>query len=90
MQFLPFLIVIAVVAMFIISGRKNQKIWEKQPTLEEYIKSNPDCQTKTGIRCFNCNSGSIKNWGIGSKISKRRVFICNQCGTTLYRAIQDV
>ena len=55
-------------------------------TLPKYLKAYPHCKTAHGIRCAACNSGSIKNWGFNSSTDTRRVFICNQCNSRLYRA----
>ncbi|HBN9879240.1 TPA: hypothetical protein ACGJWA_004217 [Pseudomonas aeruginosa] len=55
-------------------------------TLPQYLKAYPQCKTAHGIRCAACNSGSIKNWGFSGPTDTRRVFICNQCNSRLYRA----
>lgn len=57
-----------------------------KPTLEEYIKDNPQCYTGNGIKCVNCGSKSIRNWGALSANSPYRTHICNHCGTHLYRS----
>lgn len=59
--------------------------WRAMPTLHMYLSANPQCQTSRGIKCSACNSGSIKNWGLTEANDKDRVFICNHCGTNLYR-----
>lgn len=59
--------------------------WRSIPTLKDYLAANPQCQTPRGIKCLVCNSGSIKNWGLTEANDKDRVFICNHCGTQLYR-----
>lgn len=54
--------------------------------LPEYLKAYPHCKTAHGIRCAACNSGSIKNRGFAGPTDTRRLFICNQCNSRLYRA----
>lgn len=64
---------------------KKHDDWERLPTREEYLAKNPGCSTPRGIRCAVCKGGSIKNWGLLDSESKKRSFICNGCGTALYR-----
>jgi hypothetical protein len=52
----------------------------------EYIKENPQCNTGNGIKCFNCGSKSIRNWGKFGANSSFRVHICNHCGLHLYKS----
>ena len=59
--------------------------WLSVPTLRQYLQENPSCKTPNGIRCNVCNANSIRNWGLNSADSSLRVFICNHCGTRLYR-----
>lgn len=63
---------------------KPAERWRRLPTLAQYLEINPECRTKRGIRCWSCDSGSIKNWGLYSPSDQRRIFICNHCGTDLY------
>jgi hypothetical protein len=56
------------------------------PSLKEYIKENPQCNTGNGIKCFNCGSKSIRNWGKFGANSSFRVHICNHCGLHLYKS----
>lgn len=60
--------------------------WQKIPTLNQYVFHNPECKTNRGIKCRNCNSMSIKNWGQKNANDNRRIFICNHCGNHLYRS----
>lgn len=64
--------------------RRNHQ-WEQLPTLDLYLKAHPDCRTGAGIKCAACGSKSIKNWGVSAANDRRRSFICNSCGETLYR-----
>ena len=80
-MFLVFLFVLVTIAYGIESIKKYLAI----PKLEDYLKKNPDCGTGRGIRCFNCGSGSIRDWGYSGRDSSWRVHICNSCGKVLYR-----
>lgn len=55
------------------------------PTLEQYFDRHPHCRTRRGVKCVRCHSSSIRNWGLYDAQSTERVFICNHCGTRLYR-----
>lgn len=79
------IVILGVFAFAIWSMTANHIRWKKTPTLREYLAENPECRTQRGIRCNQCNSGSIKNWGIDGAKSSRRQFICNHCNTLLYR-----
>ena len=69
------------------SGARKRDDWYKEnvPTMAEYTKQHPDCQTPRGMRCAHCNSGSIKNLGLDNASDPRRVFRCNHCNAMLYR-----
>jgi hypothetical protein len=56
------------------------------PKLNEYLKEHPKCNTGNGIKCINCGSKSIRNWGKFGPNSSFRVHICNHCGLHLYRS----
>ncbi len=55
------------------------------PTMQEYLSRHPECRTARGLKCFQCNSQSIRNWGLQNAASSSRVHICNHCGAKLYR-----
>lgn len=55
------------------------------PTMQEYLSRHPECRTARGLKCFQCSSQSIRNWGLQNAHSSSRVHICNHCGTKLYR-----
>jgi DNA-directed RNA polymerase subunit RPC12/RpoP len=59
--------------------------WKSLPFLDEYLAQHPECKTPNGVRCRNCGSKSIKNWGLFNAHSEERKFICNSCGMDLYR-----
>ncbi len=59
--------------------------WKRLLTYSEYAEEYPDCKTKNGMKCCQCGSRSIKNWGLNSANDHRRVFSCNHCGLKLYR-----
>lgn len=56
------------------------------PTLKSYLKVYPHCHTSHGIKCCNCGSKSIRNWGIKHSNSFFRIHNCNHCGVSLYRS----
>jgi DNA-directed RNA polymerase subunit RPC12/RpoP len=60
--------------------------WRNHTTLDHYLKEHPECATGRGIRCAYCGSSSIRNWGLTAADDHRRVFMCNHCGSTLYRS----
>ncbi len=59
--------------------------WSALPTLDEYLEKYPDCKSGRGVRCNVCNGHSFRNWGVFGPESTHRKFICNSCGTSLYR-----
>lgn len=74
---------IGVVVAIVLLRRRSS--WSELPTLEEYCQAHPECRTQSGIRCMACKGGSIRNWGVYSAHSSMRKFICNSCGSELYR-----
>jgi hypothetical protein len=65
--------------------RTNKERWNSIPSIDEYKVKNPDCITNKGMKCAVCNSTSIKSLGFSHAESTNRFFICNHCGTELYR-----
>lgn len=59
--------------------------WRSLPRMSDYLAANPQCRTPRGIKCVVCSSGSIKNRGLAKASDVDRVFVCNHCGTRLYR-----
>jgi len=75
------------VFFLIVSSHKTlQRNWESHPTMDEYISKNPQCKTGQGLKCVTCESMSIENRGINGVHDSRRMFICNHCGSNLYRS----
>ena len=62
------------------------KSYFDMPTLNEYVKEYPHCNTGNGIKCVNCGSKSIRNWGKFGANGSFRVHICNHCCWHLYRS----
>lgn len=79
-----FMLIVIIGILFFIS--KIHRSYLDMPTLDEYLKENPQCKTGNGIKCFNCGSKSIRNWGEYGPDSSYRVHICNHCGLHLYRS----
>lgn len=67
---------------------KPLKSWMSWPTIEDYWKAFPDHKTDKGIKCYKCNSVHINNIGWEAKSDWKRVHVCNQCNTSLYRTEQ--
>lgn len=59
--------------------------WKALPTLDEYLSAHPGCSKGKGISCNTCGSTSIRNWGVFNADCDMRKFVCNHCGTDLYR-----
>jgi hypothetical protein len=81
-----FVIIFIGLGLFALHGIIKQKDgWQALPTLDEYLTTHPECKKGNGIRCHSCGGGSIKNWGVFGPDSEERKFICNGCGSELYR-----
>ncbi|MHB8742046.1 MAG: hypothetical protein ACYC9L_02890 [Sulfuricaulis sp.] len=66
--------------------RKVRDKWQQTPTLEQYVAAHPQCKTARGIKCVHCNSNSIRSWGVAGPADEMRYFLCNHCGSYLYRS----
>ena len=71
---------------FFYSHLKLHKNWNSLPTLDQYLASHGNCKSNKGISCFQCNSSSIKNWGVNNANDHRRIHICNHCNAKLYKS----
>lgn len=80
-----FVILLVFIGVIVISHR-TYLLWKRLPTLEQYLQAHPNCRTDRGIKCSQCGSSSIKNWGLDKADDGRRKHICNHCNTTLYRS----
>lgn len=78
------LVAVALAMPFVTSVIKYLR-WRSLPRVNDYLTTNPHCRTPRGLKCVACNSSSIKNWGLTGANDDDRVFICNHCGTNLYR-----
>ncbi|MGV8400904.1 hypothetical protein ACV33W_16940 [Pseudomonas aeruginosa] len=67
-------------------GQEEERRLKAIPTLKQYLEQYPECKTARGIKCYRCDAGSIRNWGHENGQDPRRRFVCNHCGTTLYRS----
>lgn len=75
----------ALIFIFVMPHVWEEINWRALPTVNQYLNANPACRTNHGIRCIQCNSGSIRNFGKDGAVSLKRTFVCNHCGTHLYR-----
>lgn len=64
------------------------KKWMTWDTLEEYWAAHQECKTDKGTKCYKCNSAHINNVGWEAKADWKRIHVCNQCNTFLYRSEQ--
>lgn len=76
---------LVVVYLQLADGRKARRLWASTPTLPDYVAQHPDCSTDDGVKCANCSSASIREKGLASEQDGRRTFVCDHCGTVLYR-----
>jgi hypothetical protein len=65
-------------------GIKHRK-WLSWPTLENYLSSYPTAHVNQEIRCCNCGSNHIRQYGWATKNDARRTHQCNKCNSGLYR-----
>jgi hypothetical protein len=77
-------VIVAAVVATLVWGRRRFE-YMRLPTLKLYLQKHPHCRTEHGVRCTYCLSSSIKNYGYSSERDKNRVFVCNHCGSILYR-----
>ncbi len=69
----------------IVTYISNQKKWNGIPTLAEYWKRHPQCKTRNGTKCCQCYSNQQRTWGWDYRGDNKKVHICRQCNTRLYR-----
>ena len=72
--------------MFFYTRLREHIEWSSLPNFGQYLELHSECKTGKGASCAQCNSRSIKNWGISSANDKRRVHICNHCNKKLYKS----
>lgn len=68
---------------------KQRADWETWPSFGDYsqIKSNGG-GLAVKLDCYSCGNKSIRNIGFAGKSDVRRLHVCDQCSTTLYRSQQ--
>ncbi|WP_051278452.1 hypothetical protein [Solimonas flava] len=87
--------IIGIVSMAIVAGivlfvRFYRDRWASWPTLDEYWREHPECKSAGGVKCYRCSSADLAQRGWARNSDARRIHICNQCSTPLYRtAIGD-
>ncbi len=64
-----------------------QKIirWSKLPDISTYMQRYPRTHENIGVSCYNCGSRDLIHRGLFHRTSKYRFYICNSCGTVLYK-----
>ncbi|MWV17060.1 hypothetical protein F3I16_13540 [Pseudomonas sp. L-22-4S-12] len=84
--------IIAILIGFMILDHKNKKArelqthrnWLRLPEVSDYIKNNLSGR-RQGLSCCHCGSRSIRQPGVDNRYDRRRIHICNQCNSALYR-----
>jgi hypothetical protein len=90
--FFIFMFSIAIVLWLIRLLIKAQtKEWLKYPSLNEYWDKYPNCNTKDGTRCFNCDSNKLKIESLPNLGGNNDELVahCTQCSTKLYRVKKE-
>ena len=79
-------LVVLVIVIIPWNFKLERDAWYRRPTLRQYLEQFPHCRSARGIECVHCGSSSIRNWGRYNAASAQRTFLCNHCGTRLYRS----
>ncbi len=59
--------------------------WQKLPDVNEYLAQHPGCKLPVGVACYKCGSDKLLNQGLFNNRNKWRFYVCNSCGSTLFR-----
>lgn len=60
--------------------------WLSLPIVDKYIQNNLSGRDRRqGLSCCYCGSRSFRQLGLEHRHDQRRVHICNQCNSLLYR-----
>lgn len=59
--------------------------WLKLPDYNGYVNRHPECKSDDSLCCYSCGSEKITTHGLLYNQSKLRYYLCNVCGTTLFR-----
>ncbi len=86
MEYIALIILIFIILSILNTFEKDPRSYFDIPTVDEYLKQNPKCNTGYGIRCVKCGSKSIKKQGLINSNSYLRVHVCNHCGERLYKS----
>lgn len=76
---------IVVVPKVIISIIRDNRWYKSLPSSSEYADKYLKDKKGNGFQCSKCGSKSIRNWGRAGAQDSERIFICNHCGSHLYR-----
>lgn len=83
--FLLIVFLVVVVPKVIISTIRDNRWYKSLPTSSEYSNKYLKDNKGSGFQCRKCGSKSIRNWGRAGAQDAERIFICNHCGSHLYR-----
>lgn len=68
---------------------KQHADWESWPSFSDYSQGrNAEGDLKVKLDCYSCGNRSMRNIGFSGNTDTRRLHVCNQCSTTLYRSQQ--
>lgn len=59
--------------------------WRRLPDINQYLHDHPECKLAVGVCCYKCHVAQLNNVGLFHQGSKRRFYLCGNCGTTLFR-----
>jgi predicted SprT family Zn-dependent metalloprotease len=59
--------------------------WKRLLTLSQYVTAYPSAKTAHGMRCCECGSSQLRNFGLDDALDNRRYVRCVHCDTVLYR-----
>ena len=70
----------------IMDDSSKVKAYQKIMTEQAYLKRYPESFSDNQIKCRDCASTNIKEWGLLSRNDNKRVHSCQQCGQVLWRS----
>ncbi len=59
--------------------------WHQLPDINDYLNTYPNCKLPVGVACHKCGSDKLLNQGLLQNKSKWRFYVCNSCGSMLFR-----
>jgi hypothetical protein len=59
--------------------------WHKLLDYNQYVMQYPQCKLAQGVCCYSCGSDKTINQGLFNTRSSLRFYLCQTCGTLLFR-----